>query len=133
MPSRTSPRLNDIQNDTIKPFDGEIGTELGLIKKHISSASYPVKKRDELIPKINQSLAQQHHPSGPVVTSFVNQVMSAIDAIDAIAQKLEESSDNINENLNFTQNFKESDRFDPPEYKEDINKLSSAKDQPKQV
>ena len=35
MPSRNSPRLNDIQNDKIKPYVAEIGTELGLIKKHI--------------------------------------------------------------------------------------------------
>ena len=33
VPSRNSPRLNDIQNDTIKPFVTEIGTDLGLIKK----------------------------------------------------------------------------------------------------
>ena len=113
MPSRNSPCLNDIQNDTIKPFVAEIGTELGLIKKHISSASYHVKKMDELIPKINQSLAQQHHPSGPVVTSYVNQVMSAIDAIEAIAQKVEESCDTININLDFIQNTEDLDGIDP--------------------
>ena len=82
---------------------------------------YHVRKLDELIPQINKSLAQKHNPSGPVVTSFVNQVMSAIDAIDAIAQKLEESSDNINVNLNLIQNFEDLDGFDPCEYEEDIN------------
>ena len=75
---------------------------------------------DEFIPKINQSLAQQRHPSGPVVTSYVNQVMSAIDAIQAIAQKVEESSDTINIHLDFIQNTEDLDGFDPPEYKEDI-------------
>ena len=75
---------------------------------------------DKLIPKINQSLAQQHHPSGPVVTSYVNQVMSAIDAIEAIAQKVEESSDSININLNLIQKLEDLDRFDPREYKKDI-------------
>ena len=34
-PSRNSPRLNDITNDTIKPFVSEIGTALGEIKKNI--------------------------------------------------------------------------------------------------
>ena len=70
VPSRTSPRLNNIQNDTIKPYVAEIGTELGLIDKHISSASYHVKNFDELIPQINKSLAQKHNPSGPVVTGY---------------------------------------------------------------
>ena len=105
MPSRTSPRINHIQHETIKPFAAEIGTELGLVNKHISSASYRVRKLDKLIPQINKSLAQKHNPSGPVVTSFVNQVMSAIDAIDTIAHKLEEASDNINVNLDLIENF----------------------------
>ena len=55
------------------------------------------------------------------MTSFVNQVISAIDAIDAIAHELKESSDNINVNLDLIQNFEDLDRFDPQEYKEDIN------------
>ena len=80
-PSRNSPHLNDITNDTIKPFVSEIGTVLGEIKKKISSATYSVRKMDEIIPKINQSLSQQHHPGGPVVTSYVNHVMSAISTI----------------------------------------------------
>ena len=92
IPSRSSPRINQIQHETIKPFAVEIGTELGLVNKHISGASYRVRKLDELIPQINKSLAEKHNPSGPVVTSFVSQVMNAIDAIDAIANKLEEAS-----------------------------------------
>ena len=40
MPSRTSPRINHIQHETIKSFAAEISTELGLVNKHISSASY---------------------------------------------------------------------------------------------
>ena len=99
IPSRSSPRINQIQHETMKPFAAKIGTELELVNKHISSASYQVRKLDKLIPQINTSLAQKHNPSGPVVTSFVNQVMSAIDAKDTIANKLEEASDNININL----------------------------------
>ena len=104
MPSRTAPRLNSIQNDSVKPYVDEIRTELGLTTKHISAASYRVKKLDELIPQINRSLAEKHNPSGPVVTSLVNQVMSAIDSVDAITHKLEESSDNINVNLDIIEN-----------------------------
>ena len=59
MPSRSAPCLNDIQNDSVKPYVTEIGTELGLIKKHISAALYRVKKLDELIPQINKSLAEK--------------------------------------------------------------------------
>merc|ERR1711954_30874 len=102
-----SPSLNDIINDTIKPSVSEIGTALGEIKKNISSATYRVNKMDELIPKINQSLPQQHHPGGPVVTSYVNQVMSAISTIELIAEKVEESSDAININLDLIQNMED--------------------------
>ena len=42
-PSRNSPRLNDITNNTIMPFVNEIGSALGEIKKNISSATYRVK------------------------------------------------------------------------------------------
>ena len=82
----------------------EIGTALGEIKKNIASASYRVKKMDELIPKINQSLSQQHHPGGSVVTSYVKQILRKISTIESIAQKVEESSDAININLDLIQN-----------------------------
>ena len=49
--------------------------------------------------------------------------MSAIDTIDAIAHKLEEASDNINVNLDLTENFQDLDGFDPREYQEDISYL----------
>ena len=49
-PSTNSPRLNDITNDTIKPFVSKLGSALGEIKKNISSATYRVKKLDEIIP-----------------------------------------------------------------------------------
>ena len=49
--------------------------------------------------------------------------MSAISAIESIAQKVEESSDSINMNLDLIQNTKDLDRFDPLEYKEDITNL----------
>ena len=75
---------------------------------------------DEIIPKINQSLAQEHHPGGPVVTSYVNQVMSAISTIELIAQKVEECSDAININLDLIQNTEDLQGFDPLEYKDDI-------------
>ena len=58
-------------------------------------------------------MAEKHNPSGPVVTSLVNQVMSAIDSVDAITHKLEESSDNINVNLNIIVNFENLDGFNP--------------------
>ena len=115
-PSRNSTHLNDITNDTIKPFVSEIGTALGEIKKNISSASYRVKKMDELIPKINQSLSQQHHPGGPVVSSYVNQCMSAISTIKLIAQKVEESSDSMNINLDLIQNTEDLQGFYPNDY-----------------
>ena len=72
MPSRSAPRHNSIQNDSVKPYVDEIRTEIGLTTKHISAASYRVKKLDELIPQINRSLAEKHNPSGPVITSLVN-------------------------------------------------------------
>ena len=71
----------------------EIGSALGEIKKNISSATYRVKKLDEIIPKINVSLSQQHHPGGAIVSSYVNQCLSAISTIEQIAQKVEEISD----------------------------------------
>ena len=43
-PSRNSPRLNDITNNTIKPFVSDIETALGENKKNILSATYRVKK-----------------------------------------------------------------------------------------
>ena len=46
--------------------------------------------------------------------------MSAISAIESIAQKVEESSDSINTNLDLIQNTEDLEGFDPLEYKEDI-------------
>ena len=126
MTSRSAPPLNNIQNDSVKPYVDEIRTELGLTTKHISAASYRVKKLDELIPQINRSLAEKHNPSGPVVTSLVNQVMSAIDSVDAITHKLEEASDNINVNLDIIENFEDLDGFDPREFSEDISYLRNS-------
>ena len=60
-PSRNSPRLNDITINTIVPFVNEIGSALGEIKKNISSATYIVKKLDEIIPKI-----MYHYPSSTI-------------------------------------------------------------------
>ena len=71
---------------------------------------------DELIPKINQSLSQQHHAGGPVVSSYVNQCMSAISTIELIAQKVEESSDSININLDLIQNTEDLQGLDPDDY-----------------
>ena len=102
------------------PFVNKIGSALGEIKKNISSATYRVKKMDEIIPKINQSLSQQHHLGGPVVSSYVDQCMSAISTIELIAQKVEESSDSININLDLIQNTEDLQGFDPDDYEDDI-------------
>ena len=126
MPSRTAPRLNSIQIYLGKPYADQIRTEIGLTTKHISAASYRVKKLDELIPQINRSLAEKHNPSGPVITSLVNQVMSAIDSVDSITQKLEEASDNINVNLDIIQDFEDLQGFGPREFSEDINYLRNS-------
>ena len=75
---------------------------------------------DEIIPKINQSLSRQHHPDGPVVSSYVNQCMIDISTIELIAQKVEESSDSININLDLIQNTEDLQGFDPVDYEEDI-------------
>ena len=58
-----------------------------------------------------------------MVTSLVNQVMSAIDSVDAITHKLEESSDNINVIIRY---FEDLDHFDPHEYSEDISYLRNS-------
>ena len=46
--------------------------------------------------------------------------MSAISTIEQIAQKVEESSDSININLDLIQNTEDLEGFDPDDYEEDI-------------
>ena len=50
-------------------------------------------------------MSEKHNPTGPVISSLVNQVMSAIDSVDKITHKLEDASDNINVNLDIIQDF----------------------------
>ena len=63
-----------------------------------------MKKLDEIIPKINFLLSQQHHQGGAVVSSYVNQCLSAITTIEQIAQKVDKNSDSISINLDIIQN-----------------------------
>ena len=102
------------------PFVNKIGSALGEIKKNISSATYRVKKLDEIIPKINVSLSQQHHPSGAIVSSYVKQCLSAFSTIEQIAQKVEDNRDSISINLNLIQNMEDLQGFDPQDYEDDI-------------
>ena len=79
-----------------------------------------IKKLNEIITKINFSLSQQHHPTGAVVTSYVNQCLSTITSIEQIAQKVEDNSDIISINLDLIKNTEDSQEFNPKDYKEDI-------------
>ena len=54
MPSRTAPRQNSIQIESVKPYVEEIRAEMALTTKHISAVNYRVNKLDELIPQINR-------------------------------------------------------------------------------
>ena len=69
MPSRTAPRLNSIQIESVKQYVDEIRGEMALTTKHISAATYCVNNLDKLIPQINRSLSEKHNPTGPIITS----------------------------------------------------------------
>ena len=93
---------------------------MALTTKHISAATCHVNNLDKLIPQINRSLSEKHNPTGPVISSLVNQVMSAIDSVDKIIHKLEDASDNIVVNLDIIQDFEDIQGFDPQEFSEEI-------------
>ena len=99
----------------------EIGSSLGEIKRNLSSASYRIKKLDEITPKINIALSQHNHPTGAVVTSYVNQCLSTITNIEQIIQNIEDSSDSICINLDLIENAENSDQFHAKDYDKDIS------------
>ena len=77
MPPRTAPCLNSIQVESVKEYMEEIRGNIALTTKNISAANYCINSRDKLIPQINRSLSEKNNPTGPVIQSLVNQVMSA--------------------------------------------------------
>ena len=120
MPPRTAPHLNSVQVEAVKEYIDEIRSEIALTTKNISAANYRISSLDKLIPQVNRSLSEKNNPKGPVIQSLVNQIMSTVESVDQIIYKLEESSVNINVNLDIIKDFQEIDGFDPDDFSDDI-------------
>ena len=127
-PSSTAPRINAITHNPIVPLVNKVGNSLEERRKNLSSAEYRIKKLDSIIPKIHTSLSQQHHPTGAVVSGFVNQSLSTITCIEHIFQKVEDSNDTISMNLNLIEHSEDSSDFHPKDYSEDINYIRKTTD-----
>ena len=73
-----------------------------------------------MIPQVNRSLSEKHNPKEPIIQSLINQILSIAQSVVEIMAKLEESSVNVNVNLDILKDFGELDNFNPDDFTEDI-------------
>ena len=118
-PSR-APRLSSIEEPTIKEYVQEIKSELGSATKVIQNANYRLGSIDTLLPQISAALAAKNKPTGPVVTSLVNQTLSLVGGVDDIVAKLNNSFITVNVTLDTLEAYEVSNLFNAEDFKEDI-------------
>ena len=91
-PPLRAQRLSSIEEPTIKEYVQEIKSELGAATKVIQNANYRLNSIDTLVPQISAALAARNKPTGPVVTSLVNQTLSLVAGVDEIVSSTTPSS-----------------------------------------
>ena len=99
MPSRTALCLSSVQVEAVKEYINEIRSEVAVTTRNIAAANYRISSLDKMIPQVNRSLSEKNNPKGPIIQSLVNQILSTVESVDQIISKLEESSVNVNVNL----------------------------------
>ena len=120
MPPRAAPRLSSVQVEAVKEYITEIRSEVAVTTKNIVAANYRISSLDKMIPQVNRSLLEKNNLKGPIIQSLVNQILSTVESVDQIISKLEESSVNVNVNLDIIKDFEEIDGFNPNDFTEDI-------------
>ena len=105
MPPRTAPRLSSVQVEAVKEYINEIRSEVALTTRNIAAANYRISSLDKMIPQVNRSLSEKNNPKGPIIKSLVNQILSTVESVDQIISKLEDSSVNVNVNLDIFKGF----------------------------
>ena len=105
MPPRAAPRLSSVQVEAVKEYITEIRSEVAVTTKNIVAANYRISSLDKMIPQVNRSLLEKNNLKGPIIQSLVNQILSTVESVDQIISKLEESSVNVNVNLDIIKDF----------------------------
>ena len=109
-----------MQAEAVKEYITVIRSEVAITTKNIGAANYRIGSLDKMIPQVNRSLLEKNNPKGPIIQSLINQILSTVQSVDEIISKLEESSVNVNVNLDIIKDFGEMDNFNPDDFTEDI-------------